>query len=185
MAEHVCPYWVGYLLISPLRRWLENPYALLAPFVTEGMTVVEPGPGMGFYTLDLARLVGPQGRVIAIDVQPKMLKAVQRRARKAGLDGRIELRQPSGEHMGLDHLQGQADFVLAAFVVHELPNMALFFQEMHRVLKSGGSCLVAEPKKHVKIADWEETLRLATEAGFQISRDANIRRAHSIVLIKP
>jgi tRNA A58 N-methylase Trm61 len=50
-------------LVNPLRRLVHAPLALLRPYVKEGMTVLEPGPGMGFFTLDLARLVGPTGRV--------------------------------------------------------------------------------------------------------------------------
>jgi hypothetical protein len=65
MAGHgVCPWWVGYLLASPLRRLQYDPAALLAPYVRTGMTVLEPGPGMGFFTLELARRVGPSGRVV-------------------------------------------------------------------------------------------------------------------------
>ncbi len=74
------------LLASPVRRWMgENPEALLTPYVREGMTVLEPGPGMGFFTLPLARMVGPAGRVVAVDIQARMLDALERRARKAGL----------------------------------------------------------------------------------------------------
>ena len=51
------------------------------------MTVLEPGPGMGFFTLELARIVGPEGRVVAVDVQPKMVEGLQKRARRAGLSG--------------------------------------------------------------------------------------------------
>src|SRR5207253_2358804 len=58
MAHRVCPWWLGYWLICPLRRCEQNPAEILAPHVREGMTVFEPGSGMGFFTLDLARLVG-------------------------------------------------------------------------------------------------------------------------------
>ena len=62
MAEHrVCPWWVGYILASPIRKLTHDPAGILAPFVRAGMTVLEPGPGMGFFTLELARLVGPTG----------------------------------------------------------------------------------------------------------------------------
>jgi tRNA A58 N-methylase Trm61 len=64
------------------------------------MTVFEPGPGMGFFTLELARLVGPTGRVIAVDVQPKMIEALQRRARRAGLLDRIDARVTPATSMG-------------------------------------------------------------------------------------
>jgi ubiquinone/menaquinone biosynthesis C-methylase UbiE len=81
MAEHgVCPWWVGYILASPIRKLAQNPAPMLKPFVRIGMTVLEPGPGMGFFTLELARLVGPEGRVIAVDVQPQMITGLRRRA---------------------------------------------------------------------------------------------------------
>ena len=45
----------------------QNPEEILRPFVREGMMVLEPGPGMGFFTLPLTKLVGPSGKVIAVD----------------------------------------------------------------------------------------------------------------------
>jgi len=71
MSHTVCPWWLGYVLASPLRRLFLDPVKLLSPYVQAGMTVLEPGPGMGFFTLELARLVGPAGRVVAVDIQPK------------------------------------------------------------------------------------------------------------------
>ena len=78
MAQRVCPWWIGYLLASPLRRLLQDPAAILGPYVAEGMTVLEPGPGMGFFTLDIARKLGPCGRVIAVDVEPRMIERLIR-----------------------------------------------------------------------------------------------------------
>jgi hypothetical protein len=51
MEERVCPWWLGYLLASPVRRLSQDPGAILAPYVREGATVLAPGPGMGFLTL--------------------------------------------------------------------------------------------------------------------------------------
>ena len=89
MAKHVCPWWVGYLLISPIRRWLQDPDKILSPYISEGMTVLDVGPGMGFFTIPAARMVGNSGRVIAVDLQEKMLKSLVKRAEKAGVAGRI------------------------------------------------------------------------------------------------
>jgi len=80
MPCRVCPWWLGYLLASPVRRLLQDPRKLLGPYVREGMTVLEPGPGMGFFTLEIARLVGPSGRVVAVDIQPRMLSSLRRRS---------------------------------------------------------------------------------------------------------
>jgi hypothetical protein len=72
MAHRVCPWWLGYFLASPVRRLWQDPAGILSPFVSEGMTVVEPGSGMGFFTIDL-RVSWPSGRVVASDLQPRML----------------------------------------------------------------------------------------------------------------
>ena len=79
MAHRVCPWWLGYFLMNPLRRYGQNPAKILAPFIHEGMIVLEPGPGMGFFTLELARRVGKSGRVVAVDIQAKMLDRLKRR----------------------------------------------------------------------------------------------------------
>ena len=118
MKHRVCPWWLGYWLLSPFRKLGPNPHELLAPYVRDGMTVVEPGPGMGFFTLELACLVGPSGHVVAIDVQPKMIAKLRRRLAKAGIDGRVDARVASPESMALADLQGEADFSLAFAVVH-------------------------------------------------------------------
>ena len=107
MKNHVCPVWVGYLLLNPLRKFLENPERMFGPYVREGMTVLEPGCGSGFFTLPLARMAGAEGRVIAVDVQEKMLDIVRRRAAKAGLSDRIDLRLTNGHGMGLEDLAGE------------------------------------------------------------------------------
>ena len=114
MPHRVCPWWLGYFLISPLRRIGQQPRNILLPYVDEGHTVLEPGAGMGFFTLELARLVGPSGRVIALDVQPKMLKALKRRARKAGLLDRIDARLVAPNSLGARDLSGSVDFTLAS-----------------------------------------------------------------------
>jgi hypothetical protein len=57
MSGAVCPCWLGYFIVAPWRRLWQDPRALLRRFLTEGTRVLEPGPGMGFFTLEMARLV--------------------------------------------------------------------------------------------------------------------------------
>src|SRR5271165_6799490 len=130
MASHCCPWWLGYLLVSPLRRWMQDPVEILSPHVREGMTVLEPGPGMGFFTIPLARLVGARGRVVAVDMQPKMIAGLKRRAARANLLDRIDARVSPAENMGLDDLASKVDFTLAFAVVHEFPDAGRFFSEV-------------------------------------------------------
>jgi len=67
MANRVCQWWLGYLLASPLRRYRYDPFKILAPYVREGMTVLETAPGMGFSARSCFS-VGVFGRVIAMDI---------------------------------------------------------------------------------------------------------------------
>ncbi|MGD0696960.1 MAG: class I SAM-dependent methyltransferase [Terriglobia bacterium] len=184
MAHHVCPWWLGYFLISPLRRWLSDPAKLLSPYVREGMTVLEPGPGMGFFTLEFARLVGPSGRVVAVDVQPKMLAALKRRAVKAGLMERLDARLAEPDSMGVKDLKGQVDFAMAFAVVHEIPAPDRFFSEVAEALKAGALFLFAEPKGHVKSEMFDRELKAAAQVGFEVTDHPAIRRSRTALLKK-
>lgn len=166
MADRVCPHWVGYLLINPLRKLFENPNKILGPFVQEGMIVLEPGCGMGYFTLPLARMVGPKGRIVAVDIQDKMLSALRRRAQKAGLLNRIELRHTRGNGLGVEDLSGKVDFAVALHVVHEVPNQASFFTEVWQALKQESKLLVVEPKGHVSHDQFEKSVAMAENVGF-------------------
>ncbi len=184
MAKRICPYWVGYWLANPLRRLIHNPDEILAPYVGSGMTVLDIGSAMGFFSLPLARMVGPQGVVICVDVQEKMLSNLQYRAQKAQLAERIVARVCEPASLGLADFSGQIDFALAFAVVHEVPDVANFFKEISQLLKTDGRCLVAEPKGHVSAQDFEETLVSARQHGLTIVSNPKIRWSRTALLRK-
>jgi len=172
------------LLASPLRRLMHDPAKILAPYVREGMTVLEPGPGMGFFTLELARRVGPSGRVVAVDIQPKMLDRLKRRAARAGLLARLDIRLAQPDSLGLAEATGKVDFVLAFAMVHEMPSASSFFQEAADAMNPGAQLLLAEPAGHLKPALFEAELASAAQAGLQVSDRPVIRRSLAAVLTK-
>jgi SAM-dependent methyltransferase len=182
MAAHVCPWWLGYFLINPLRRFRQDPQEILSPYVGEGMTVFEPGPGMGFFTLELAHLVGESGRVVAADIQPKMLDKLKRRAARRGLAGRIETRLAQKNSLPVSDLRGRVDFVLAFALVHEMPEAAPFFRQAAETLKPGAPLLLAEPKGHVKPAQFDAELKAAAGAGFVEAGRPAIRSSYTALL---
>ena len=185
MADRVCPPIIGYWLLNPLRKLLENPKTILGPFVKEGMTVLEPGPAMGFFTLPLARMVGPKGKVVVVDVQQKMLDVLMKRARKKGLLDRIDTRLAKDGGMGLSDLDGRVDFAAAIHVVHEVPDPAAFFKDILAALKPGGRLLVIEPKGHVKPEAFAKSLDIARKAGFSPAELPVKIRGRSALLSRP
>lgn len=139
---------------------------------------------MGFFTIPLARLVGASGRVVAVDLQPKMIASLKRRGAKANLLGRIEARMTTADTLGIEDLAGKVDFVLAFAMVHELPDAQHFFAEVGRASKPGAHLLLAEPRGHVSEAKFEAELGAAAAAQFEVRARPVIRRSHCALLVK-
>lgn len=184
MAEHVCPWWIGYFLASPMRRWMQNPEDLLRPYLWSGMKILEPGPGMGFFTLPTARMIGESGRVIAVDIQSRMLSSLRRRAAKAGVAQRVETRLGKSDSLGIDDLKGAIDLVLAIAVVHEMPSAENFFRETSMALKPGGRLLLVEPAGHVKADLFVRELEFARRFGLVETDRPDVRRCLAAVFAK-
>ncbi len=180
----VCPAWVGYFLASPIRKLIHSPHTILSSYVKEGMTVLDIGCGMGFFSIPLAKMVGNTGKVICVDMQEKMLKGLAKRVQKAGVSTRIETRLCSQDTIGLQDLAEKIDFALAFAVVHEVPDPASFFAELFATMVPSGRVLLAEPKGRVSEEEFTNTLSMAQEQGFTMMKTLQILRSRSVLLGK-
>jgi ubiquinone/menaquinone biosynthesis C-methylase UbiE len=185
MPQHTCPWWAGYFLTFRLRCLVENPRAILAPHVRNGMLVLEPGPGMGFFTLELARLVGPHGRVVAVDVQERMLSGLRRRAARAGLVDRLDLRLAAAPDLGIEDLAGSMDFALIFHMLHEVPDQKALLAGVHAALRPGGTMLLVEPRGHVSRVDFAASLATCREVGLVDAAGKERERPLHALLLKP
>lgn len=168
---HLCPAGAARFLDHGIRRLLQNPLRLLAPFVREGMTALDFGCGPGFFTLDLARLVGPSGHVIAADVQAAMLERLRAKLHGTALEPRLTLYQCQPGKLGLPL---SFDFALAFWVLHELPDQHAFFAELLPLLRPAGRLLIVEPPLHVSRAAFASTVRTAVDLGFVVVQRPSI-----------
>ena len=161
--NRVCPVERAGFLDNRLRRWVKNPQKILGPYLKPGMIVLDFGCGPGFFSLEIGRLVGKSGRVIAADLQEGMLQKVSAKIRGTELESRITLHQCQTDKIGLSEI---IDFVLAFYMVHEVPSRDNFFTEIRTILKPEGHVLIVEPTFHVSKQSFVETLGIAQRIGF-------------------
>jgi SAM-dependent methyltransferase len=143
---------------NPLRRLIQDPDRILAGLVRPGETALDLGCGMGYFSIPLARLVGPGGKVICVDLQEQMLAGVRRRAERAGVADRIRLHRTGKDGLGVDEA---TDFALAFWMLYEVPDQAAFLAEVIACVKPGSRLLVVEPRLHVSGAAFERSVAIA------------------------
>jgi len=179
--SRVCPVERAGSLDNRIRRWIQNPRKILKPYVKEGMTVLDIGCGPGFFSIDMAQMVGKSGRVIAADLQEGMLQKLRDKIQGTELGERITLHKSKKNIIGVSE---KVDFVLSFYVVHELPNQKEFLEELKSILKPKGQALIVEPPFRVSKTAFEETIRKARDAGFTLAEGPKVFLSKTAILKK-
>jgi ubiquinone/menaquinone biosynthesis C-methylase UbiE len=180
--RHVCPTWFAAPLGTSLRRLLHRPERILGPFIGAGDTALDLGCGPGFFTEAMARLVGPQGRVIAADLEPGMLDRTRRRLEGTGVADRVRFQACTEDAIGLDTT---LDFALAFWMLHEVPAADRTLAEVFAHLRPGGRLLLAEPRLHVSRSRFDAQVATAIAAGFIRTGAPAIGVSRSALLARP
>jgi ubiquinone/menaquinone biosynthesis C-methylase UbiE len=176
-----CPWWLIFTFDNIFRRLIQDPRTILGEYVRPGDVVLDVGCGMGYFTMELAELVGEEGKVIAADLQEQMLNGVRRRAKRTGLEERIQYHQSKPETIGVSE---PVVFALAFWMVHEVRHPLSFFQEIYQLLEPEGKFLVVEPIIHVTEPNFERMTSLAEEAGFRVIDRPMVRASRAVLLQK-
>jgi ubiquinone/menaquinone biosynthesis C-methylase UbiE len=160
---------------------IHNPEKMLGRYVKKGWTVMDVGPGMGMFTIPLARLVGEDGHVIAADIDQHMLDGVRKNAEKARVEKRIELHLGKPGDIGVS---GPLDFTLAFWMVHEVRDRARFLSQIASVTRPGGLLFLIEPKIHVALENFNDSVAKAGAAGFEVTERPKVAISYAALLTK-
>jgi ubiquinone/menaquinone biosynthesis C-methylase UbiE len=181
----VCPASRAGMLEHPVRRLIQSPTRILGRFVRPGDRVLDIGCGPGYFTRPMARMVGAPGCVVAADLQGEMLAMLRERAENEGVISRIRLHKTRPETLALNDL-GPFDFVLAFYVVHEVPDIGRLFKEIAAAIRPGGRVLVVEPVFHVSKEEFvDKTIALGRAAGLVPEKGPRVLFSRTVLLRKP
>ncbi len=176
--KRICRVGHAGALDSGLRRLLQNPKRILKPYLGGGMAALDLGCGPGYFTFEIARLVGPGGKVTAADLQDGMLEIMKNKIHSAGFSN-IKLHKCGEDKTGLSE---KFDFILVFYMLHEVPDQPAFLQEIKSLLKEGGHALVAEPDFRVSKEGFQKSVSLMEKAGLRIVKRPSIFLSRAVVV---
>ena len=154
-------------LDSKIRRWFKNPNKIIAPFIEEGMKVLDVGCGTGFFSVEIAEMVGKSGKVFSVELQEGMLQKVRDKINGTLLEGIIKTIKCESDKIDVSE---KVDFILAFYMVHEVPDKDKLFESLKNILNEKGKLLIVEPKFfHVSKEAFALTIGLAEKIGFKVS----------------
>jgi ubiquinone/menaquinone biosynthesis C-methylase UbiE len=160
------PEFMANLIDHPLRRKLQPPYETAVRHGLEpGMTVLEVGPGSGTYTMGAAQRVSPEGKLVTIDIEPKVIARVLRKAQREGVEN-VEARVADVYDLPFD--DGTFDAVYMIAVIGEIPDPVRAMKEFYRVLLPSGKLVFSELLMDPDYPLAGTLIRMAGAAGFQL-----------------
>ena len=179
-----CPSWLGWMVErdNPFTKTNRAKEIIKHLELKQGMIVLDAGCGPGRLTIPVSKEIGPNGTVVALDIQSGMLDRVKEKALKANLNN-IQLLQEKIEDGKLD--QDKYDRALLVTVLGEIPNREIAMKEIFRVIKPGGILVVTEVIFDPHFQSKKTVLQLAKAAGFVLRKTIGNRLAFTMQFKKP
>jgi ubiquinone/menaquinone biosynthesis C-methylase UbiE len=175
----VCPAEFSGSLDNSLRKFFQNPVKILKPYIEKGMTVLDLGCGPGFFSVEIAKMVTETGKVIAADLQEKMLEKLGRKIKGTETEKIIELHKCDEDKTGVTE---KADLILAFWMIHEVPDKQKLFIELKSLLKPSGKLFIIEPIFHVSGSEFDEMLNILKNTGFEVTERPKVSVSRAVLL---
>jgi ubiquinone/menaquinone biosynthesis C-methylase UbiE len=177
--HRICPVENAGGLDNSFRRFLQNPKKILKPYIRKGMTVLDLGCGPGFFTVEIAKMLVDSGKVIAADLQEGMLEKLIHKIKGTELEQKIEIHKCEDNKIGIAE---KVDFILAFYMIHEVPDQDRLFEELRSILNANGRILIIEPKFHVSKKSFEDMINRLEKNGFEITDNPKVFISRSVLL---
>ena len=165
-SHDVCSHKHAFWFDIWLRRIFQSPKKIVGEYVKPGNRVADIGCGPGYFSIDMAKMVGITGQVVCIDLQVEMLEMAKKKARKHNVMDRMTFHRSEPGRINIKNTT--VDFILAFYMMHETTNPTGFMKEMKEMLDPDGKILVVEPRYHIDQKEYEYMLSQGNEAGLKV-----------------
>ena len=181
VSKGVFPHQLAFTLLIPLRNIFLSPKQLLERLeLEENFSVLEIGPGPGFFSIKIAQRL-KRGKLVLADIQEEMLRISRKRIKKKGLRN-VEYKLCDGK--SLDFSDESFDRVFMVTVIGEVENKELYIKEINRILKTGGIFSVSELAGDPDKISIEELKELVIPFGFEVYKQFGNKKNYTINFIK-
>lgn len=176
----VCPVEVAGMLDNKFRKLFQDPQKIMKPYIKEGMVVLDLGCGPGFFSIEIAKLLNNSGAMICADLQEGMLDIIKQKIK--GSDNESIFHFCKCDNTAIN-VPFKVDFVLAFWMIHEVPNQIKLINELKSILNPQGQMLLIEPRGHVHGKDFNAMVKNLNAAGFEVIETPKVFLSRSILVV--
>lgn len=177
--KHICPVEYAGVLQSRFRKFIQNPRRILKKYIKPDMSILDFGCGPGLFSIEMTKMLDGTGKVIAADFQDEMLQIVSKKIQGTDLENNIILHKTKKESIGIDI---KFDFILAFYVIHEVPDRQELFKEIISILNPDGNLLIVEPIFHVSKSSFKIMEQELKDLGYHTIARPRISLSRAILL---
>jgi ubiquinone/menaquinone biosynthesis C-methylase UbiE len=178
---HLHPLKKAYALESRFRKLVQNPGKILNKYIAPGMAVLDLGCGTGYFTIEIAKLLNNNGKVIASDVQSGMLEILKQKLKKGELHSLIEIHKSEDDSICWTE---KVDFILAFYTFHEMKYIDCIISDLTKIIKPETKILISEQKFHVPKNTFNTIINKMKNNGFDICERPNIFFSRTVIMKK-